>query len=56
MELEICREKFINLTMLLMALRFAPTDLKFITAGEKDKTLKIWDFEKGVVENEFSNI
>lgn len=29
----------------------APTNAKFVTCAE-DKVLKIWDFEKSVVENE----
>jgi len=27
---------------------FAPTDAKFVTAHDKDKSLRIWDLEKGV--------
>lgn len=32
----------------------APTDLKFVTVSDKDKMLKIWDFEKGAIEKSFS--
>ena len=36
--------------------RFSPTDAKFVTAHDKDKTLRIWDLETGVPERSMSNI
>jgi len=34
--------------------RFAPTDAKFVTANDKDKTLRIWDLENGVIDKSMS--